>query len=219
LVSEHSLNYDRSVTPSPRLSGDDRRAQIVEAVTPAVLEHGAAITTRQLAEAAGVAEGTLFKAFGDKESLLTAVAEHHLATEDFAAELGALAFDSLEELVTVIGAALVTRMRFIFRLVVALGPVGQRVAAERHAEFEASKHRLAERFVPFRDELRVTPIVAADLLRTLAWAASASWGETEPTSSADDIVQVLLHGIVASDGTRASHGTRAAASAPETQKV
>lgn len=203
--------------PIPRLSADARRTQIIEAVTPAVLEHGSAITTRQLAEAAGVAEGTLFKAFGDKESLLGALAEHHLAAEDFAAELGHLAFDSLEDLVTVTGAALVARMRFVFRLVVALGPVGQRVAAERHADFEASKHRLADQFVPFRHRLRVSPLVAADLLRTLAWAASASWGEEEPTSSADDIVQVLLHGIVSSDADRL--GAPATASAPETQKV
>jgi AcrR family transcriptional regulator len=205
--------------PVPRLSADDRRAQIIEAVTPAMLEHGAALTTRQLAEAAGVAEGTLFKAFGDKESLLIAVGEHHFAAEDFTAELGALEFDSLDEFVSVTGAALVSRMRFIFRLVVALGPVGQRIAADRHADFEASKHRLAAQFAPYRDQLRVSPLVAADLLRTLAWAASASWGEQEPTSSADDIIQVLLHGIVSTDATRASDGTSATASAPETQKV
>lgn len=219
-MSECSLNYARCVPPiTPRLSVEDRRAQIVEAVTPAVLEHGSTITSRQLAEAAGVAEGTLFKAFGDKESLLAALAEHHLAAEDFTVELESLSFDSLEELVAVTGAALVARMRFIFRLVMALGPVGQRVAAERHAEFEASKHRLAQRFEPFRDELRVPPLVAADLLRTLAWAASASWGEEEPTSSADDIIQVLLHGIVSRDATRDADGTRATASAPEGQKV
>lgn len=207
------------MTPIPRLSTDDRRRQIIEAVTPAVLEHGSAITSRQLAEAAGVAEGTLFKAFGDKESLLAALAEHHLAAHDITRELAGCTFDSLEDFVSVTGAALVARMRFVFRLVVALGPVGQRVAAERHADFEASKHRLAEQFEPFRDRLRVSPIVAADLLRTLAWAASASWGEHEPTSSADDIIQVLLHGIVGSDEAAPSVGAPAAASAPETQKV
>ena len=206
------------MTPIPRLSVDDRRAQIIEAVTPAVLEHGSAITTRELAEAAGVAEGTLFKAFGDKESLLAALAEHHLTAHDITRELADCRFDSLEDLVTVTGDALVSRMRFVFRLVVALGPVGQRVAAERQADFEASKHRLADQFEPFRERLRVSPIVAADLLRTLAWAASASWGEEEPTSSADDIIQVLLHGIVSGDD-RPSGGSPATGSASETQKV
>jgi AcrR family transcriptional regulator len=207
------------VNPVPRMRPDDRRAQIIEAVTPAVLEHGSAITTRQLAEAAGVAEGTLFKAFGDKESLLAALAEHHLDAQDVTRELTDVEFGSLEDFVTVTGGALVARMRFVFRLVVALGPVGQRVAAERHADFEASKHRLAAQFEPFRDRLRVSPIVAADLLRTLAWAASASWGEEEPTSSAHDIVEVLLHGIVSSDDREPSAGSPVTASAPETQKV
>ncbi|WP_231945583.1 TetR/AcrR family transcriptional regulator [Agrococcus carbonis] len=203
------------MTPAPRLSADDRRAQIVEAVTPAVLEHGAAITTRQLAEAAGVAEGTLFKAFGDKESLLLALAQHHLTVGGLAGEReGAAAapeLDTLEEVVTWTARVLVDRMRFVFRLVMALGPIGQRAAHEAHDDFEASKHRLAERFEPFRDELRVSPVVAAELVRTLAWAAASGWGDAQPASSVDDIIQVLLHGIAATDAA-----TRAAASAPRT---
>ncbi|WP_072314233.1 TetR/AcrR family transcriptional regulator [Agrococcus sp. Marseille-P2731] len=183
------------MTPIPRLSNDARRAQIVEAVTPAVLEHGAAITSRQLADAAGVAEGTLFKAFGDKESLLTALVEHHMTderTEGFES-------DSLEAVVETMVGVLVERMRFMFQLVVALGPIAQRVAGERRADFEQSKHWIAEHFEPYAGQLRVTPLVAADLVRTLSWAAAASWGEDAPVSSADDILQVLLHGIVRTD--------------------
>lgn len=84
--------------PTTRLSADERRAQIIEAVTPAVLAHGVAVTTRQLADCAGVAEGTLFKAFGDKESLLLALAEYHL-TMEHAGETDALPLDSLEDVV------------------------------------------------------------------------------------------------------------------------
>lgn len=205
----------------PRLSSADRRAQIIEAVTPAVLEHGIAITTRQLAEAAGVAEGTLFKAFGDKESLLLALAEYHLAT-DGSGESGVLALDTLEDVVTWTLGVLVDRMRFIFRLVMALGPIGQRAAADAKADFEASKHRLSERFVPFQDELRVPPVVAAEVVRTLAWAAATHWGEESAVSSVDDILQVLLHGIVRTDGPGASDDHLPAgtpASAIDSQKV
>lgn len=53
---------------------DDRRAAIVEAVLPVVAERGVDVTSRELAAAAGVAEGTIFRAFGDKRSLLGAVA-------------------------------------------------------------------------------------------------------------------------------------------------
>ncbi|WP_413318715.1 TetR/AcrR family transcriptional regulator [Agrococcus sp. 1P02AA] len=180
------------MTPIPRLSSDDRRAQIIEAVTPAVLQHGAAITSRQLADAAGVAEGTLFKAFGDKESLLTALVEHHMTDE----RAEAFESDSLEAVVETMVGVLVERMRFMYQLVVALGPIAQRVAAERRADFEQSKHWIAAHFEPYAHRLRVTPLVAADLVRSLSWAAAASWGEDDPVSSADDILQVLLHGIV-----------------------
>lgn len=206
----------------PRLSLDDRRAQIIGAVTPAVLEHGVAITSRQLAEAAGVSEGTLFKAFGDKESLLLAVAQYHLSGQE-TGEDGALALETLEEVVDWTLRVLVDRMRFIFRLVMALGPIGRRAAADAKDAFESSKHRLAERFVPFRDELNVPPLVAAEVVRTLAWAAASNWGEQTPVSSVDDILRVLLHGIVrtgaAPSATAAHNPAGTPASVTETQKA
>lgn len=57
------------------LAPDDRRDAILDAVVPLLREKGRDVSTRQLAEAAGVAEGTLFRAFGDKESLLAAAIE------------------------------------------------------------------------------------------------------------------------------------------------
>lgn len=203
----------RAVAPIPRLSGADRRAQIIEAVTPAVLEHGVGITTRQLAEAAGVAEGTLFKAFGDKESLLTALVEQHMTDADAA---GSFESDSLEQLVATMVSVLVERMRFMFRLAMALGPIAQRVAEQRREDFEHSKSWIAAHFEPFEAQLRVTPLVAAELVRTLAWAVAADGGETGPSSQTGDIVQVLLHGII---GTDASPAAAAAAPIPETEKV
>ncbi|MGM1030784.1 MAG: TetR/AcrR family transcriptional regulator [Actinomycetota bacterium] len=202
--------------PTPRLSADDRRAQIIEAVTPAVLEHGVGITTRQLAEAAGVAEGTLFKAFGDKDSLLVALVEQHMDDADAA---GSIETDSLDELVSTMVAVLVERMRFMFQLAMALGPLAQRVAEGRREDFEQSKTWIAAHFEPFEGQLRVTPLVAAELVRTLAWAAAAGWGEPEPTTSAADIVQVLLHGIVVTDPPTPPAAGTATSAIHETQKV
>ncbi|MBO0608332.1 TetR/AcrR family transcriptional regulator [Myceligenerans salitolerans] len=56
------------------MSPEDRRAAIIEAVMPLVEERGADATSRELADAAGVAEGTLFRAFGDKVCLIGEVA-------------------------------------------------------------------------------------------------------------------------------------------------
>ena len=48
----------------------ERRAAILLAVRPVILARGAAVTSRELAEAAGVAEGTLFRVFTDKVTLI-----------------------------------------------------------------------------------------------------------------------------------------------------
>jgi AcrR family transcriptional regulator len=54
------------------LSPDDRRTAIVDAALPLLRERGAAVTTREVAQAAGIAEGTLFRAFGSKNELVGA---------------------------------------------------------------------------------------------------------------------------------------------------
>ena len=52
------------------LAPDDRRAMLVATTLELVLESGADVSTRQIAEAAGVAEGTIFRVFDTKEELL-----------------------------------------------------------------------------------------------------------------------------------------------------
>ena len=64
-----------SRTRATALPPSERRAEIIAATLPLVLAHGAAVTTRQIAEAAGIAEGTIFRVFPDKESLIEAVVE------------------------------------------------------------------------------------------------------------------------------------------------
>lgn len=54
------------------MSPDERRAAIVTATLPLLAEHGAAVTTGQIAAACGVAEGTVFRVFADKQELMRA---------------------------------------------------------------------------------------------------------------------------------------------------
>src|SRR3954453_20774541 len=51
----------------------ERREALIAATLPLVLEHGTDISTRLIAEAAGVAEGTIFRVFPSKDDLIEAV--------------------------------------------------------------------------------------------------------------------------------------------------
>lgn len=60
----------------------DTRAKIVDVAARLLREQGpAAVTTRGVAEAAGVQAPAIYRLFGDKDGLLEAVAEHVMATQ------------------------------------------------------------------------------------------------------------------------------------------
>ncbi|MEV4636824.1 TetR/AcrR family transcriptional regulator [Actinoplanes sp. NPDC049548] len=56
----------------PAMAPDDRRAALIAATVPLLHEVGIEVSTRRIAEAAGVAEGTIFGVFPDKQSLIVA---------------------------------------------------------------------------------------------------------------------------------------------------
>jgi AcrR family transcriptional regulator len=57
---------------APGMTAEQRRDAIVRAALPLVAEQGAAVTTAQIARAAGIGEATIFRVFDDKNAVLQA---------------------------------------------------------------------------------------------------------------------------------------------------
>lgn len=121
------------------MSRDERRAAIAYATIPLLEQHGSQVSTRQIAVAAGVAEGTLFRAFDDKVELLAAAAERALDPTARVAEIDDLppAPDLAAELVQV-ARVISDGSRRVRRVMLAVHGMlaseeGQRAAAVRAA--------------------------------------------------------------------------------------
>lgn len=147
----------------------DVRGRIVSAAAQLLQEDGpAAVTTRGVAEAAGVQAPTIYRLFGDKDGLLEAVAEHVIATyvatkTEAVATASATDVDPIEDL----RASWAVQIEFglanpaIFRLFSEPGRVLQSHAARSGRRvLEARVHRVAS-----TGQLRVAEQRAVDLIQ------------------------------------------------------
>jgi AcrR family transcriptional regulator len=179
-----------TATRASALPPGERRAAIIEAIGPLLVKHGEMVTTRQIAEAAGVAEGTIFRVFADKDELLLAALESALDMADLERSLRAIDSDLPFEPRLVAATEIIQRrVEDVWRLVSNLGPKLQEHAARPLTDSDA----LTELFAAERSRLVMEPEVAARLLRglTLSMTHPMLGGERTP---ACDIVAFFLRG-------------------------
>jgi AcrR family transcriptional regulator len=192
------------------MSPDDRRQAIVQAMLPLLVERGDEITTRQIAEAAGIAEGTIFRVFPDKKALMLAAAEEAINPADGAADWqeAMREIGPLRDKVVVAAQRVLDRMRLTMSVMFAVRRhLGSHEELHRHdkkhfgppqfvLDAQAELHRrLTGIFEAHRDELAVEPEVAAVALRSLIFGASRPELGMTPALSADQIADLLLSGV------------------------
>jgi AcrR family transcriptional regulator len=192
------------------MSPDERRKAIVQAMLPLLVERGDEVTTRQIAEAAGIAEGTIFRVFPDKKALMLAAAEEAINPADGAAawEQAMAEIGPLRDKVVVAAQRVLDRMRLTMTVMFAVRRhLGSHEELHRHdkkhfgppqfvIDAQAELHRrLTGIFEAHRDELAVDPEVAAVALRSLIFGASRPELGMTPALTAEQIADLLLSGV------------------------
>jgi AcrR family transcriptional regulator len=188
------------------LPPDERRAMLVAATLPLLAQHGPKVTTKQIAAAAGVAEGTIFRVFADKCELINAAIEKALDPEDSLADLTAVDITlPLDKRVVEIARIMQGRLIQMFNIMIAMrmsgpprgnppsAPPGPPASTKQSNEkILAEVVRLLE---PDRDRLRRPVEEVVQILRLLTFSGSHPLITYGNLLSAEDIAATVLDGV------------------------
>lgn len=172
------------------LPPDERRSMIISAALPLLLEHGEAVTTYQIAQAAGIAEGTVFRVFDTKEELIEAVIDRFIDRGPTERAIAALDTSvGIEQAVVAVVKLVQARVAEVWQLISSVGPHFHRHA--RRPSFDSPA--LTEMLGSFRADLAIPPARAARYLRSVIMAASHPLMTEEPAPP-EEIASLFLHG-------------------------
>jgi AcrR family transcriptional regulator len=196
-MGETTVRRERARPMAP----DERRDKLIDATLNLLREHGRAVTTKQIAEAAVVAEGTIFRVVESKDELIELA-----ITRAF--EPGAL-IERIEEIdpdqplnarLVQLSSILQQRFRATFELMKKVGMV--RPADHVHDSKEAVEmreyvHALLEGVIGAdRERLSVPAGEFVHRLRLLTFAGSHPHITDGNLLSPEEIVDTLLHGLL-----------------------
>lgn len=180
------------------------RATIVASAARLLREHGpAAVTTRRVAEAAGVQAPTIYRLLGDKDGLLDAVAEHVLATYVSAkAEVADAASDGGVDPVEDLRSGWATYLDFGLANPTLFALLSDPERSQGSPAARSGQHVLAARVhrVALAGRLRVSEARAVDLIHAAGTGAVLTLLSTPPDRRelglADDLLDAVLGQIL-----------------------
>lgn len=189
------------------MSVEERRAAIVAVAVPMLLESGGSVTTGEIAAAAGIAEGTLFRAFHDKQALFSACLHAVLESDAEVTQIERIDRSlPLTERLTEGVRAVSDFQNRMWSMVVALRAAGINPRSEDHQQDGPPRSMIristaiAGLFEP--DALRVAPDLAARLLLGFVFSnALQQEGLGDTGASIDELVDLFLNGILRGNET------------------
>jgi len=183
------------------MAPDERRSAMIAAVIPLLKQHGRDVSTRQIAEACGVAEGTVFRAFKDKESLISAAIEAYFDPAPLRDAIDAIDPGlAVEEKLGAVLHLLRERFSGVIGFMSALRMQGGPPPVVRTASDGWIDH-LRRLLAPDRDALAVPVELVAYHLRLVAFASSIPPFNIPHTFSDEELLRLVAHGVLRPEGT------------------
>lgn len=215
-MSERSLILVAMASTAGRaapLAPAERRKALVEVFLELARRHGRVPTTSEIARAAGVAEGTIFRVFPSKDTLQTDAVESAFCPADARREF--LAIDRSQPMrarLVAFAAIMQRRVQDVLGLMTALGLTEAPHLAHHAACFEAGRHVRSdpadgceplegELFGPVldlvdADDLTVSPGQLLHRIRLLSFSGSHPGIAQGELLTPEEIVDTVLYGVV-----------------------